>query len=243
MIGLEALLRWRHPELGLVGPLQFMHLAEETGLIGPISDWVQRAAAVQARAWEARGLAPPRLAINLSGVQFHQPGFVEAMRRTLGEWGARATRLEFEITESAIMKDAALTVERLQLLHELGARFAIDDFGTGYSSLSYLRHFPISTLKVDKSFIQDLADDESDAEIVRTIIAMAHSLKLQVMAEGVETAEQAALLRAFGCDAAQGYYFSRPLPADEVEPWLRAGGRPGSGAQRMPDREGEGKQN
>jgi diguanylate cyclase (GGDEF)-like protein/PAS domain S-box-containing protein len=230
LLGLEALLRWQHPDLGLIGPTQFMPLAEETGLINPISEWVLDAAATQARVWVSRRMSLPKLAVNLSGVQFHQTNFVETMRHALAAWGANATQLEFEITESAIMKDAALTAERLKILHGLGARFAIDDFGTGYSSLSYLKRFPITTLKVDKSFVQDITRDENDAEIVRTIIGMAHNLKLKVIAEGVETAEQLDLLRAQGCDAVQGYYFSRPLPAHAIEPWLRTGGRPASDA-------------
>jgi len=242
LVGVEALLRWRHPDFGLIGPMQFIHLAEETGLIVPLGEWVLRSACEQARAWEARGLALPQLALNLSGRQFHQPGFIDTARRVLGECALRTTQLELEITESVIMQDARLMVDRLQVLYALGVHFAIDDFGTGYSSLSYLKRFPIHTLKIDRSFVQDVTTDPDDAEIVRAIVVMAHSLRLKVVAEGVETAEQLALLRAMECDAVQGYYFSRALAADEIEPWLRAGGRPGSGAQRVADGEGEGKQ-
>ncbi len=233
LLGMEVLLRWRHPDFGLIGPLQFIHLAEETGLIVPIGEWVLRTACAQARAWETEGMRVPRLAINISGRQFSEPAFIDTIKRLLNEYGLQTTQVEFEITESVIMKDARLTADRLGLLYAAGIRFAIDDFGTGYSSLSYLKRFPISTLKIDKSFIHDVTTSEDDAEIVRTIIAMAHGLRLKVIAEGVETPEQLALLRAHGCDAVQGYYFSRPLPPEDLASWLRAGGWPGSGAQRV----------
>ena len=233
LLGMEALLRWRHPDFGLIGPLQFIHLAEETGLIVPIGEWVLRTACAQARAWETEGIRVPRLAINISGRQFSEPAFIDTTKRLFNEFGLQTTQVEFEITESVIMKDARLTADRLGLLYAAGIRFAIDDFGTGYSSLSYLKRFPISTLKIDKSFIHDVTTSEDDAEIVRTIIAMAHGLRLKVIAEGVETPEQLALLRAHGCDAVQGYYFSRPLPPEDLASWLGAGGSPGSGAQRV----------
>jgi diguanylate cyclase (GGDEF)-like protein/PAS domain S-box-containing protein len=223
--GLEALLRWRHPEFGMVAPLQFIALAEETGMIVPIGEWVLRAALAQARSWESQGLGLPRIVINISGRQFDEPGFTDMVQRILGEIVLRSTQIEFEITESVIMQDAQITTDRLQALHELGIQFAIDDFGTGYSSLSYLRRFPIHVLKIDRSFVQDVTTHQDDAEIVKTIITMAHGLRIQVIAEGVETAEQLAFLRSHGCDMAQGYYLGRPVTPEEAGQLLRAGKR------------------
>ena len=232
LVGLEALLRWQHPEFGLVGPLQFIHSAEETGLIGPIGDWVLRTACHQVRAWESQGLRLERLAVNLSGRQLHQHGFIDGMKRALADCVPQTTEVELEITESVIMKEAKLTSDRLRTLYELGVRFAIDDFGTGYSSLSYLKRFPISTLKIDKTFVQEVTTDPDDAEIVRAIITMAHSLRLKVVAEGVETEEQLGWLRDNGCDMVQGYYFSRPVTSDVLLPWLRVGGEPVSAGKK-----------
>ena len=216
IVGVEALLRWQHPQLGLLAPVQFIGLAEETGLIVPIGQWVARAACRQAKAWREAGLPALRLAINVSARQFNEPGFVDGVARLLAETGFDAERLELEITESVIMKNAQVTIARLQALHAMGVRFAIDDFGTGYSSLSYLRRFAVHTLKIDKSFIHDVGVDQGDAEIVKTIIAMARGLKLAVIAEGVETKEQLMFLRGQGCEAVQGYLLSRPLPADQI---------------------------
>jgi diguanylate cyclase (GGDEF)-like protein/PAS domain S-box-containing protein len=223
--GMEALLRWQHPEFGMIAPLQFISIAEETGLIVPIGEWVLKSACDQARTWQTQGQGELFMAINLSGRQFNEPAVVDTIRRSIAESGLREAMVELEITEGVIMQNAQLTIDRLRALHAVGVRFAIDDFGTGYSSLSYLRRFPLHTLKIDKSFIQDIPADQDDAEIVKTIIAMAHGLRLRVVAEGVETPEQLAFLRAQGCDAIQGYYFSRPLPAEEATRLLHSGKR------------------
>ena len=224
VVGVEALLRWQHPQLGLLAPAQFIGLAEETGTIVPIGEWVARAACQQARLWEQAGLPPLRVAINVSARQFNEPGFVDGIAKLLTETGFEPERLELEITESVIMKNAQITVARLQALSGMGVRFAVDDFGTGYSSLSYLRRFAVNTLKIDKSFIHDVTTDQGDAEIVKTIIAMARGLKLAVIAEGVETAEQLAFLRGHGCESVQGYLLSRPLAPDQI-PRLLTGPR------------------
>jgi diguanylate cyclase (GGDEF)-like protein len=224
IVGVEALLRWQHPQLGLLAPAQFIGLAEETGTIVPIGQWVARAACRQAKLWDEAGLPPLRVAINVSARQFNEPSFVDGIAQLLAQTRFDAGRLELEITESVIMKNAQVTVARLQALHAMGVRFAVDDFGTGYSSLSYLRRFAVHTLKIDRSFIHDITADQGDAEIVKTIIAMARGLKLAVIAEGVETKEQLAFLRGHGCEAVQGYLLSRPLPADQI-PRLLAGPR------------------
>jgi len=222
IVGVEALLRWQHPQLGLLAPAQFIGLAEETGTIVPIGQWVARAACRQAKLWDQAGLPPLRVAINVSARQFNDPSLVDGIAQLLAETRFEPGRLELEITESVIMKNAQVTVARLQALHAMGVRFAVDDFGTGYSSLSYLRRFAVHTLKIDRSFIHDIAADQGDAEIVKTIIAMARGLKLAVIAEGVETKEQLAFLRGHGCEAVQGYLLSRPVPADQI-PRLLAG--------------------
>ncbi|UCH52709.1 MAG: EAL domain-containing protein, partial [Pseudomonadota bacterium] len=223
IIGVEALIRWRHPEFGLLAPPQFIALAEDTGLIVPIGDWAASTACRQASAWRAAGLGDIRVAVNLSARQFTEADFVERMRAIIESGGSDGQSLELEFTEGAIMKNAPHTIEKLRSLSELGVRFAIDDFGTGYSSLSYLSRFPIHTLKIDKSFIRNALTDRSDAEIVKTIIAMAHTLELTVIAEGVEERTQLDFLRALGCDAMQGNYFSRPLPAEDLTRLLTEG--------------------
>jgi diguanylate cyclase (GGDEF)-like protein/PAS domain S-box-containing protein len=225
MVGVEALIRWQHPEFGLLGPQQFITLAEETGLIVPIGEWVTRTACEQVRAWREAGLGSIGVAVNLSGRQFNEPDFVDRMVRLVADSGMEAGLLEFELTEGTIMKNAPQTVDKLLALSNLGVRFAIDDFGTGYSSLSYLSRFPIHTLKIDRSFAQNAPRDANDAEIVKTIIAMARSLKLAVIAEGVEEAEQLALLRSQGCAVMQGYHFCRPVPAEEITRLLQSGRR------------------
>ena len=229
VMGVEALVRWQHPEFGLLGPAHFISLAEENGAIVPIGEWVLRTAMTQAKRWREAGHPELCIAVNVSGRQFNEPNFVETLARLLSDTGLPASALELEITESVIMQNAEKTIERLRVLHEMGLRFAIDDFGTGYSSLSYLRRFPIHTLKIYKSFIRDLTEDGGDAEIVKTIIAMARNLKLEVVAEGVETREQLTFLQAQDCYAAQGYFLSRPLPVERMterlmesitSPWL-----------------------
>ncbi|MBV8636427.1 MAG: EAL domain-containing protein, partial [Burkholderiaceae bacterium] len=217
VIGVEALIRWRHPEMGLVSPARFIPLAEETGLIVPIGHWVLESACTQAMAWERAGLGGLRIAVNLSTRQFAQPDLVQSIAAALRDSGLAPGRLEIELTEGLVMSDVENAIETLHELKRLGVQLAIDDFGTGYSSLSYLRRFPIDVLKIDQSFVRDITASSGEATIVHTIIAMAHNLNLRVIAEGVETREQLAYLRKHECDEMQGYYFSRPLPAAEVE--------------------------
>jgi diguanylate cyclase (GGDEF)-like protein/PAS domain S-box-containing protein len=221
IVGVEALLRWRHPELGMVAPNRFIALAEDTGLIVPIGAWVMRQACAQMQAWHAAGLGRLRLAVNLSARQFNEPNLVASIAEVLAETGLAPACLELELTESLFMHDVALAVSQLHDMKALGVQLSIDDFGTGYSSFAYLRTFPIDVLKIDRSFVGDVASDLDDAAIVVSIIALAHNLKLRVVAEGVETAEQLDYLRRHGCDEAQGFYFSHPLPAHEVEVLLR----------------------
>ena len=220
--GMEALLRWNHPTRGAVPPGQFIALAESTGQIVPIGEWVIRAACAQIRLWRAKGLAVPRVAINLSAIQIHQSQLVDRIRTILGEEGVGAESLTFEITEGSLMNKTDEVVGTLKQLSELGAHIAIDDFGTGYSSLSYLKRLPIDTLKIDRSFVMDIGSDEDDTAIVVAVIAMAHSLKLKVVAEGVETVPQQDFLRGQGCDQFQGYLFSKPLSAADMEHRLRS---------------------
>ena len=210
--GMEALLRWNHPELGLVPPLDFIPLAEETGLIIPIGEWVLRTACTQARAWQDAGLPPLRLSVNLSARQF-QKDLVSLVALVLEDTGLEAKYLELELTESVVMQNPEKGITTLAALDRMGVRLSIDDFGTGYSSLSYLKRFPIDTLKVDRSFVRDIPDDTDDMLITTSIIGLAHSLGIQVVAEGVETSAQLSFLTAQQCDAMQGYYFSKPLPA------------------------------
>ncbi len=212
----EALVRWQHPERGLVAPMDFIPLAEETGLIVPIGLWVLQAACAQARAWRDQGLPWLRVAVNLSARQFTHENLLEDVARILDETGLDAEMLEFEITESMVMQDPAKAEKLLAELKAMGVFLSIDDFGTGYSSLSYLKRFPIDSLKIDRSFIRDLPGDGDDAAITRAIIAMAHGLRLTVIAEGVETAGQLDFLRDNGCDEMQGYHFSKPVPAREL---------------------------
>jgi len=211
--GVEALVRWRHPELGMVSPAQFIPLAEETGLIAPIGDWVLRTACVEARRWVAAGISEITVAVNLSARQFAREDLAENIKSVLLESGLEARFLEIEITESTVMHNAKSAAGILQQLKDLGIRVAIDDFGTGYSSLGYLKRFPIDSVKVDRSFILDIPHDNDDVAITRAVIAMAHSLRLKVIAEGVETEDQYQFLRNHDCDEMQGYYFSQPLDA------------------------------
>jgi diguanylate cyclase (GGDEF)-like protein/PAS domain S-box-containing protein len=215
--GMEALVRWQHPTNGLVPPMKFIPLAEETGLIVPIGLWVLKTACAQNKAWQARGLPPLRIAVNLSARQFVHEDLLRDVAGVLEETGLDPTLLELEITESMVMKDPAHAVKLLSGLKGMGIPLSIDDFGTGYSSLSYLKRFPLDSLKIDRSFIRDLPDDADDTAITRAIVAMAHGLKLSVIAEGVETEEQLDFLRATGCDEMQGYLFSKPVSASEFE--------------------------
>jgi diguanylate cyclase (GGDEF)-like protein/PAS domain S-box-containing protein len=215
IIGAEALVRWNDPERGLVHPSAFVPLAEESRLIIPIGEWVLRSACRQIRQWQDRGLGLERVSVNLSARQVQQQDLVEMVRNALEESGISGSALELEITETTAMQNADVTVEVLTALRELGIAISIDDFGTGYSSLNYLKRFPISSVKIDGTFIRDIASSESDAAIVSAVIGIARSLHLQVIAEGVETEEQLSFLRRRRCDAAQGYLFSRAVNADK----------------------------
>jgi diguanylate cyclase (GGDEF)-like protein/PAS domain S-box-containing protein len=224
VVGLEALVRWEHPTRGLISPADFIPLAEETGLILPLGEWMLREACRRCREWSAlyRGPEPFAISVNLSARQFQQPDLVTRVERLLRETGLDPQLLAFEITETVVMDDAESTVERLRTLKALGVRLAIDDFGTGYSSLAYLKRFPIDVLKIDRSFINGLGSSREDTAIVGATVNLAHALDLLVVAEGVETPQQLNLLRNFGCDRAQGYFFSAPLPPEAI-PALLAG--------------------
>ncbi len=211
----EALLRWNAPEVGAVTPEQFVALAEDTGLIVPIGEWVLQTACRQAAAWRARGLPPLCLSVNISSRQFRGGGLVESVTRALRENRMSASSLQLEITEGLLMDDLPDTKAALHELQTMGVRLAVDDFGTGYSSLSYLKRFPVTALKIDKSFIRDIPTDRGDATLVEAIVAMAHRLDLQVIGEGIETRKQLDFIRSRGCDLAQGHFFSRPLPPEE----------------------------
>jgi diguanylate cyclase (GGDEF)-like protein/PAS domain S-box-containing protein len=223
ILGAEALIRWRHPELGMVAPDKFIPLAEETGLIVPIGEWVVRTACAQNQAWQASGYPPLRMAVNLSGRQFRQENLTELVESAIRSAGMDPRYLEVEITESIVMQNAEAAVNTLRALKGKGLHIALDDFGTGYSSLSYLKRFPIDVLKIDRSFIRDIATNPDDASITSAIIAMARSLDLDTVAEGVETEQQLVFLRQQGCRVVQGYYFSKPVPAGEFEVLLRDG--------------------
>ena len=222
IIGLEALLRWQHPTLGLVPPDKFIRIAENSGLIMPIGEWVLRTACSQARKWQDEGLTAVSVAVNVSAVQFRQEDFPEIVRRVLHETGLAPQYLELELTESLLLSNADVAFSVLRQLTAMGLRLAIDDFGTGYSSFSYLKKFTVSKLKIDRSFIRDIAVNPDDMAITTAIISMAKSLNLKVIAEGVENEAQMSLLRAHQCDEIQGYYFCKPLAADEVADKLRA---------------------
>ncbi|HCE09255.1 MAG TPA: PAS domain S-box protein, partial [Oxalobacteraceae bacterium] len=225
IVGMEALIRWNHPVHGQIAPARFIGLAEEMGLIIPIGAWVMRTACIQTKSWQQAGLGDLRVAVNLSPRQFTQKALVQSIAEVLQATGLEARFLDLELTESMVMHDVDNAIAILRNLKALGVHISIDDFGTGYSSLSYLRRFPIDVLKIDQSFVNDLTVDPDDAAIVVSIISLAHSLRLQVIAEGVETAEQLAFLRARGCDQVQGYYFSRPLAPEAFERMFQEGSR------------------
>lgn len=217
IVGMEALLRWRHPELGLVQPAEFIPLAEATGMIVPIGEWVLRAACAQSKSWQEAGFAPLALAVNLSARQFQQQNLSEVVVLILQETGLNPRDLVLELTESSIMKNAESAVRTLGALKAMGVKIAIDDFGTGYSSLCYLKRLPIDTLKIDQSFVRDVPTDTDDAALVMAIITLAHNLRLKVVAEGVESEEQLSFLHLLRCDEWQGYLFSKPLPVEAFE--------------------------
>jgi diguanylate cyclase (GGDEF)-like protein len=222
IVGAEALLRWQHPELGLLSPAHFISVAELSGLIIPIGEWVLRTACRQLKTWQRKFDPELSMSINLSARQFQQPDLVGQIRGAIEETGVNPGSVELEITESNAMQNAENTIYTLRELKTLGVRIAMDDFGTGYSSLNYLKRFPIDTLKLDQSFVRDIRTDSSDAAIISAVISMAHSLHLAVVAEGVETEEQLAFLALQRCDIIQGFLFSEPLAADDLEPLLAA---------------------
>ncbi|MFO1206197.1 MAG: EAL domain-containing protein [Burkholderiales bacterium] len=215
IIGVEALLRWHHPTLGSISPERFIPVAEETGLIVPIGEWVLRRACMQVRAWREAGIELP-IAVNLSACQFRQRNLAQTIHRILSETGVPPQFIEIEITESDVMENAESAIATLVELKSRGISISIDDFGTGYSSLSYLKRFPLDVLKIDRSFVRDIAVDSDDAAIVEAIIALARSLEIKVVAEGVETPDQMAFLNRSGCNFAQGYLFSPPVEAERV---------------------------
>ncbi len=218
MVGAEALMRWRHPERGLLQPTDFIQLAEEAGLIAPIGAWVLREACKVASYW------PPqiRIAVNLSPIQFRDAGLIESVDQALADSGLPPNRLELEITETTVLETNSQTVDALWQLHGRGVRIALDDFGTGYSSLSYLRRFPFDKIKIDRSFIRDLGHEKDDSSIILAIIGLADSMNMVVTAEGVETGEQAALLSSYGCAEAQGFFYCRPVPAEDINDLIGA---------------------
>jgi diguanylate cyclase (GGDEF)-like protein/PAS domain S-box-containing protein len=227
IVATEAVIRWQHPDEGLVMPEKFIGVAEQRGLIIPIGAWVLEEACRQNVAWQAEGLPPIPVVVNLSAVQFKRRDLVQDVAQVLQKTGLDGRYLELEVTESVLMEDVSTVTNTLMALRDIGVKIAIDDFGTGYSSLSYLKRFPIDKLKIDRSFIRDLPQDSDDLAITGAIISMAQSLKIKTLAEGVETAEQFALLRERGCDEIQGYYLSRPLPAEALAQFLRSRMTPG----------------
>ncbi len=223
IIGAEALIRWQHPQHGLISPAEFIQAMEESGQVVAVGRWVMHQACLQASRWHARGLGPFSVAVNLSARQLREGNLVQQVRQVLEETGLAARWLELELTESMLMEDVEETIATLGELRALGVRLSVDDFGTGYSSLSYLKRFPLDAVKVDRSFVQDIVADPNDVSITRAVITMAHALQMKVIAEGVETEAQLALLIANRCDEIQGYYFSRPVPAEEMEIMLENG--------------------
>lgn len=222
-IAVEALIRWQNPERGLVAPGEFIPLAEDTGLIVPIGEWVLHTACSQCKSWQKLGFPQARVSINLSARQFQQPNLVQLIADALAGSKLDPNCLELELTENVVMKNPEQAAATLRRLKEIGVSISLDDFGTGYSSLSYLKNLPIDGLKIDRSFVRDLTSDPNDAAIIMAVITLAHSLKLKVIAEGVENEEQLSFLRLLRCDAVQGYFYSRPMPAEAVREWLFKG--------------------
>jgi EAL domain-containing protein (putative c-di-GMP-specific phosphodiesterase class I) len=215
VVGAEALLRWQRPGHGLIGPTEFLARAEENGLIVPINEWVLREACREAKSWHQHGLESVRIGVNLSSIQFYKHNVPLLVAKALGETGLEPWRLDLELTESIVLQNTETVTRDLQQLRALGVGISIDDFGTRYSTLNYVKHFAVDRLKIDQCFIREIASDPSDAAIVRAIVSLGHSLEMEVVAEGVETAEQLALLRAEGCDEVQGFYFGRPMQAED----------------------------
>ena len=225
VIGMEALIRWAHPERGVMLPAPFIALAEDNGLIVPIGAWVIHTACLQNKAMQDAGIAPIKVAVNLSVRQFRQKGLVKAIAAILADIGMEPRYLELELTESMVMHSADEVISTLWQLQDMGVQLSVDDFGTGYSSLSYLKRFPVHRLKIDKSFVRDIGADAGDTAIVQSVIALGHALKMKVVAEGVETEEQRAFLTAAGCDEAQGYYLGKPMPLEDMMSLLRSAAR------------------
>ncbi len=219
--GVEALLRWNHPELGLVSPGQFIPLAEETGLIVPIGRWVLTEACAQNMAWQRRGLRPVTMAVNLSPRQFADAHLLHDVDEALLASGMSPVLLQLEVTESMVMRNVSRAIKVLDAIQSRGIRLAIDDFGTGYSSMSLMKQFPIDTIKIDRSFVRDLPNDSEDQAIAQAIISMGKALGMTVIAEGVETVEQETFLRNHACDEMQGFLFSKPLPPRQMADLLR----------------------
>jgi diguanylate cyclase (GGDEF)-like protein len=220
--GVEALLRWTHPELGMLPPAQFIPLAEETGLIVPIGLWVLKEACAQNMAWQRRGLRPVSMAVNLSPRRFVDEYILQDIDEALAASGMSPVLLQLEVTESMVMRNVPRAIKVLDAIQSRGIRLAIDDFGTGYSSMSLMKQFPIDTIKIDRSFVRDLPDDSEDRAIAQAIISMGKALGMTVVAEGVETAEQEIFLRDHGCDEMQGYLFSKPVPSEQLADLLRS---------------------
>jgi EAL domain-containing protein (putative c-di-GMP-specific phosphodiesterase class I) len=220
IVGLEALVRWQHDQKGLIMPGAFISVAEETGLILPLGEWVLRTASRQLKHWQQTVMPDLRVAVNVSARQFREPTLVKTVEKALQAADIAPHYLEVEITESIAMESAEVVVANIEALRSMAVGISIDDFGTGYSSLSYLKRYPINSLKIDRSFVSDVATNAADAGIVRAVVEMAHGMKLNVIAEGVETKDQFAHLQKYGCDEMQGYWFSRPLPVDAISSLL-----------------------
>ncbi len=220
VLGVEALIRWQHPDLGFVSPMEFIPLAEETGLIQPIGEWVLKTACKQKRIWDSQGLSHMRVAVNVSAKQFRAVDIIDLVNSALRENKIAPSNLDLELTESSIMDEQNKALDTLLKLKQLGVHLSIDDFGTGYSSFMYLKTFPVDTLKIDRSFIKDITIGSEEMAITQAIISMGHSLKMEVLAEGAETKEQVDLLKEQGCDTIQGYFYSKPVPPDEIPPFV-----------------------
>lgn len=229
--GVEALVRWRHSVRGMVSPLEFIPLAEECGLIPRLGEWVLREACRQLHDWEVRGFAPMRMSINVSAVQFHQGDFVAVLRSVLEDSGVNPRNIELELTESVLMHHVEEVLETLKEIRALGVSLAIDDFGTGFSSLNYLRRFPINRLKIDQSFVRDIENTPANESITKAIIALAGSLSLEIVAEGIEKTTERAVLENLGCTEGQGYYFAKPLSATDVSHWMETHELVGEGSE------------
>ena len=216
IVSIEALARWQHPEFGMIPPAQFIPLAEETGLIVPLGEWVLKSACAQNKAWQDAGYPPMRIAVNFSPRQFHKLELAEMVETVLAQTGLDPHWLELEVTENLMLSNEDVTIVTLRRLADIGVHISIDDFGTGYSTFNYIKKLPVDTLKIDRSYVSDIDSNESDAAIATAVIEMAHSLSLNVVAEGVETEGQLKFLEALNCPEVQGYFFHRPLPPEEL---------------------------